>query len=150
MLKRRIRIAQFAQGDEARKKFQIGIVLAIGQLVAGRNFVGITGLTCAHQIACQSDASVCPSGGVAEMGCGIAAVQDQRRGIGTTSLAIAQSAEPLLHLWAFQCNLPARRFYEWHGFQIERETDGANNDERQPDILYCWSRTSFPTRTSPV
>jgi hypothetical protein len=41
-------------------------------------------------------------------------------------------------------NLPARRFYEAHGFQIERQTDGAANDERQPDILYRWSRPHFP------
>jgi ribosomal protein S18 acetylase RimI-like enzyme len=68
----------------------------------------------------------------------------QRRGIGSGLLALAQSAEQSLHLWAFQCNLPARRFYEGHGFQIERETDGATNAERQPDILYFWSRTSFP------
>jgi RimJ/RimL family protein N-acetyltransferase len=66
----------------------------------------------------------------------------QRRGIGSDLLAVAQSAEQFLRLWTFQCNLPARRFYESHGFQIERETDGAANEERQPDILYCWSRIS--------
>ncbi len=68
----------------------------------------------------------------------------QRRGIGSALLAVAQSAEQFLRLWTFQCNLPARRFYEGHGFQIERATDGATNEERQPDILYYWSRTSFP------
>lgn len=64
----------------------------------------------------------------------------QRRGIGRALLAVAQSEESLLRLWAFQCNVPARRFYEAHGFQIERQTDGATNDERQPDVLYHWSR----------
>ena len=67
----------------------------------------------------------------------------QRCGIGSALLAFAQSAEQFLRLWTFQCNLPARCFYEGHGFQIERESDGAGNEERQPDILYCWSRTSF-------
>src|SRR4051812_26151747 len=36
----------------------------------------------------------------------------QRRGIGSDLLAIVQAAEQSLHLWAFQCNLQARRFYE--------------------------------------
>jgi ribosomal protein S18 acetylase RimI-like enzyme len=66
-------------------------------------------------------------------------------GIGSALLALAQSAECSLHLWTFQCNLQARRFYEGRGFRIERETDGAGNEERQPDILYCWTRNSPAT-----
>ena len=61
-------------------------------------------------------------------------------GIGSTLLALAQSAEPSLRLWTFQCNLRARSFYEQRGFRIEQETNGANNEERQPDVLYAWSR----------
>jgi len=64
----------------------------------------------------------------------------QRCGIGSALLAVAQAAEPRLRLWTFQCNWPARRFYEAHGFAIEEMTDGATNEERQPDILYHWSR----------
>jgi ribosomal protein S18 acetylase RimI-like enzyme len=64
-------------------------------------------------------------------------------GIGNTLLALAQFSEPSLRLWTFQCNLRARRFYEQRGFRIERETDGADNEERQPDILYSWSRDPF-------
>lgn len=64
----------------------------------------------------------------------------QASGIGSTLLARAQSSQHSLRLWTFQCNLRARRFYERRGFQIERETDGADNEERQPDILYFWSR----------
>ena len=44
----------------------------------------------------------------------------------------------------FQEALLARedaRFYEHHGFRIERETDGAGNEERQPDALYFWERS---------
>jgi putative acetyltransferase len=65
-------------------------------------------------------------------------------GIGSTLLALAQSAQSSLHLWTFQCNLRARRFYEQRGFRIKRETGGANNEERQPDILYFWSQDPFP------
>jgi GNAT superfamily N-acetyltransferase len=64
----------------------------------------------------------------------------QGRGIGSTLLALAQALKGSLHLWTFQCNLKARRFYERHGFRIEQETDGANNEERQPDVLYFWTR----------
>jgi len=61
-------------------------------------------------------------------------------GIGRALLELAQNTERALRLWTFQCNLRARGFYEHHGFRIEQETDGANNDERQPDVLYHWTR----------
>jgi RimJ/RimL family protein N-acetyltransferase len=64
----------------------------------------------------------------------------QRRGIGRTLLALAQASADSVRLWTFQCNQGARRFYERHGFCIERETDGANNEECQPDVLYLWER----------
>ena len=67
----------------------------------------------------------------------------QRRGIGSSLLAVAQASADSLRLWTFQCNNGARRFYEGHGFRIEQETDGATNDERQPDILYAWQRATL-------
>jgi putative acetyltransferase len=73
--------------------------------------------------------------------------EHQRRGFGGALLALAQASAGSLRLWAFQCNLGARRFYEKHGFHIEQETDGANNEEQQPDILYLWTRS---TRTNDV
>jgi ribosomal protein S18 acetylase RimI-like enzyme len=63
----------------------------------------------------------------------------QRRGLGTQLLHIAQHSNPALQLWTFQCNLPARSFYERHGFQPARMTDGHANEERQPDVLYTWT-----------
>ena len=62
------------------------------------------------------------------------------RGLGSALLKLAQVSNHALHLWTFQCNLKARRFYESHDFRIERETDGAHNEERQPDVLYAWTR----------
>ena len=64
----------------------------------------------------------------------------QGRGFGSALLALAQASADSLRLWAFQCNIGARRFYEKHGFQIEQETDEANNEEHQPDMLYLWMR----------
>jgi len=64
----------------------------------------------------------------------------QRRGIGSSLLALAQASADSVRLWTFQCNEGARRFYERTGFHIERETAGANNEERQPDMLYLWER----------
>lgn len=62
------------------------------------------------------------------------------RHLGTALLAQAQAANDSLRLWTFQCNLGARRFYERHHFRVERETDGSENEERQPDVLYFWTR----------
>ena len=64
----------------------------------------------------------------------------QRQGIGSSLLKVAQNAFPLLNLWTFQRNLPARQFYEANGFAAVRETDGSNNEEKEPDILYRWER----------
>ena len=43
-----------------------------------------------------------------------------------------------LELWCFQANERARRFYEARGFRAIRFTDGAQNEERMPDIRYRW------------
>lgn len=64
----------------------------------------------------------------------------QRRGFGTQLLRFAQDSNSALQLWTFQCNHPARAFYERHGFRMARMTDGQANEERQPDILYLWTR----------
>ncbi|KKX34022.1 GNAT family N-acetyltransferase [Rhizobium sp. LC145] len=65
----------------------------------------------------------------------------QGEGIGSKLLEVARNAHPQLFLWTFQRNLAARRFYERHGFQSIRETDGADNEEREPDVLYRWMRS---------
>jgi GNAT superfamily N-acetyltransferase len=64
----------------------------------------------------------------------------QRRGLGTALLRIAQDAFDRLQLWTFQRNLPARRFYQARGFALIQETDGARNEEKEPDALYLWRR----------
>lgn len=45
-------------------------------------------------------------------------------------------------LWTFQKNHGAQRFYERFGFTVETRTDGADNEEKEPDILYVWHRPS--------
>jgi GNAT superfamily N-acetyltransferase len=65
----------------------------------------------------------------------------QRRGVGSDLLGVAQGAFPVLHLWTFQRNAAARRFYEARCFIVLRETDGSGNEEREPDVLYRWNRT---------
>jgi GNAT superfamily N-acetyltransferase len=59
------------------------------------------------------------------------------RGIGSALLAVAKRERPQgLQLWVFQTNAGARRFYERHGFVAVRQTDGRDNEERAPDVLY--------------
>ena len=61
------------------------------------------------------------------------------RGIGSALLAVAKRERPRgLQLWAFQTNTGARRFYERHGFVEVRRTDGRDNEERAPDVLYAY------------
>ena len=63
-----------------------------------------------------------------------------RRGIGSALMARAKALHPAgLQLYCFQCNARARAFYEVHGFAAEAFTDGAGNEEREPDILYAWA-----------
>jgi GNAT superfamily N-acetyltransferase len=84
--------------------------------------------------------------------CGIIALRDgwieqlyvrpaaQGRGIGTGLLDIAKAANERLELWTFQRNAPARRFYEMRGFVLAGQTDGARNEEKEPDARYVWTR----------
>jgi GNAT superfamily N-acetyltransferase len=64
----------------------------------------------------------------------------QGRGVGTELLQVAQRSYPRLQLWTFQRNARARRFYERRGFVFVRETDGTQNEEKEPDALYLWTR----------
>jgi GNAT superfamily N-acetyltransferase len=64
----------------------------------------------------------------------------QGRGVGTELLRVAQNAFDRLQLWTFQCNVQARRFYEARGFALVQQTDGAGNEEKEPDALYLWIR----------
>jgi len=65
---------------------------------------------------------------------------EQARGIGAALLAHAKSRRDQgFRLWTFQQNANARRFYENRGFRIIEMTDGARNEEREPDVLYEWS-----------
>ena len=61
------------------------------------------------------------------------------RGIGDRFVELAKERSPQgLHLWTFQVNKPAHRFYERHGFVAVEHTDGSENEEREPDVRYVW------------
>ena len=62
------------------------------------------------------------------------------RGVGTALLEVAQALVPRLQAWTFQRNAAARRFYQRRSFVLVRETDGAHNEEKEPDALYLWTR----------
>jgi GNAT superfamily N-acetyltransferase len=60
-------------------------------------------------------------------------------GLGSRFLSVARHRFPDgIQAWTFQSNTRARRFYERHGFQPVRWTDG-DNEEGAPDVLYAWS-----------
>lgn len=64
----------------------------------------------------------------------------QSQGMGSALLGVAQMRCSALNLWTFQRNAIARRFYERHGFVEAELTDGAGNEEHEPDIRYIWRR----------
>ena len=62
------------------------------------------------------------------------------RGIGAELLQMAKRERPQgLRLWTFASNTRAQQFYERHGFAEEQRTDGRDNEEKAPDILYVWN-----------
>ena len=63
----------------------------------------------------------------------------QGRGVGSLLLAKAKALRPAgLRLYAFQKNVRARAFYEARGFMAVRFSDGAGNEEQEPDVCYEW------------
>ena len=64
----------------------------------------------------------------------------QNRGVGTALLGIIKRQRPGgFRFWVFQRNEGARRFYERHGCTLIELTDGAGNEEKEPDALYEWA-----------
>ena len=62
------------------------------------------------------------------------------RGIGSRFVERAKdSLGSPIRLYTFQENAGARRFYERHGFRAIAFSDGADNEEHCPDVLYEWA-----------
>jgi len=66
------------------------------------------------------------------------------RGLGSMLIQEPMQRYNKVRLWVFQQNDRARRFYERHGFLSIKFTDGKDNEEKLPDVLYEWRR-SFST-----
>ena len=64
----------------------------------------------------------------------------QSRGVGSILLSKAKELSPgRLRLYAFQRNARARAFYEARGFVAVAFSDGAGNEEKEPDVRYEWT-----------
>jgi ribosomal protein S18 acetylase RimI-like enzyme len=62
------------------------------------------------------------------------------QGLGDLLVAHAKTRQPDgLGLWTFQVNVAAVAFYRRHGFRETARTDGAHNEEREPDIRMEWT-----------
>jgi len=68
----------------------------------------------------------------------------QGRGLGGALLGIATRTSDRLQLLTFQRNVRARGFYEARGFKLIEQTDGARNEENEPDARYLWAGSSRP------
>ena len=65
-----------------------------------------------------------------------------RSGLGSTLLSRAKDSATELQLWTFQRNAMACNFYARHGFRAVEFTDGARNEESEPDVRYVWERVA--------
>ena len=66
----------------------------------------------------------------------------QGRGVGSLLLVKAKELRPAgLRLYTFERNRRARDFYEARGFAPVGFSDGAGNQEQEPDVLYEWHGT---------
>jgi len=64
----------------------------------------------------------------------------QSCGVGNILLRKAKELSPRrLQLYAFQRNVRARAFYEARGFVAVAFSDGARNEEKEPDVRYEWT-----------
>lgn len=64
----------------------------------------------------------------------------QRTGVGSTLFEHAMALQPNgFDLWVFQRNTSALDFYARYGCEVVRRTDGADNQEHEPDVLLHWS-----------
>ena len=79
---------------------------------------------------------------LAEITCLYLAPPARGQGIGTALLDHAKFAAPRLDAWTFQANTAARRFYAREGFVEAYLTDGAQNEERLPDVRLIWERAA--------
>lgn len=67
----------------------------------------------------------------------------RRRGLGSVLLGAVRAASPdRLRLYVFQRNTAAAAFYRNHGFRLVDTSDGARNEEREPDATYEWVAAS--------
>ena len=73
------------------------------------------------------------------------------KGIGANLLQHAHRTLPTpIHLYTFQQNAGARRFYERHGYTAVAFTDGQGNEEKCPDVRYVrsvWAQTTYRRAT---
>lgn len=74
--------------------------------------------------------------------------QHQNKGVGRALLNQAKHESAQLHLWVFQKNTRAITFYENNGFDLVKQTDGHDNEEKEPDALYIWKGDSAPRAPS--
>jgi GNAT superfamily N-acetyltransferase len=64
----------------------------------------------------------------------------QGRGVGQALIRRALRGRSHVRLWTFQVNARSRAFYRRQGFVEAVFTDGAANEEKEPDVMLEWRR----------
>lgn len=60
------------------------------------------------------------------------------KGYGAKLLKSARTYRKRMKLWVFKRNERAIKFFEKYGFHVIKETDGTENEEREPCVLMHW------------
>jgi ribosomal protein S18 acetylase RimI-like enzyme len=118
--------APLAHSDSEVRQWIAGVLIPSGGVTVvaeAAKLVGMMALSHDGQFGWIDQLYLCPSA--------------VGRGIGSQLLARARhELGPLIRLYTFQANTASRGFYERHGFQAIALSDGCDNEEHCPDVLY--------------
>jgi ribosomal protein S18 acetylase RimI-like enzyme len=126
--KKFVSFAPLAHSDESIHKWVIETLIPAGQVIVAEKdaiIVGMLALSKSKDIGWIDQLYLSPE--VVGQGIGSLLVEAAKTKLGSP-----------IRLHVFQENVKARRFYEKHGFQIVKLTDGSQNEENCPDVLYEW------------
>ncbi|SNR63276.1 GNAT family N-acetyltransferase [Puniceibacterium sediminis] len=86
----------------------------------------------------------------AEVNALFVALSARNKGVGRALLDNAKTTSDTLTLWTFEANTGAQRFYRREGFTEVRRTDGRDNDEGLPDVLFRWQKPTMKSAPDPA
>ncbi len=124
--KRFLPFAPLAHSDAEVQRWISRSLIPTGQVLVAEGAGGIVGMM-----------AISVEGGISWIDHLYLEPESVGRGIGSRLLDFGLTQlDPPIRAQTFEANFGARRFYERHGFVPISHSDGADNEERCPDVLY--------------